>query len=475
MVRLPYVPEFITVHPGRPSSSVPDITLSFPDYIKNVASSEIYPTWPEDSLIANILAQISFALNRVYTEWYRSRGYSFDITSSTAYDQAFVYGRDIFSNISDIVDDIFNHYIRRQGFIEPLAASFCSGTTATCNGLSQWGSVTLAERGYTSMEILRHYYGDNIEQVEDAPIAPYVPSYPGAPLSEGSSGRAVYEMQYKLNRIALNWPLIPLIDPVDGIFGSATKASVMAFQEIFGLARDGIIGKQTWYQVIYLYAAVKQLAELESEGETLWGMDASYPGALQLGDEGRKVLVLQHWLWTISLFDARIPPGPVDGVFMEKTHQQVRSFQAISGREPNGRVTDRDWELIYRQVSGILKTIPRLLPRMPRVSSLGQTLVPGDTGELVLKLQSMLMAANRLRQDAPPLAPTGLYDEAVEQNVRLFRLHEGMEPDGHCDHQTWNALGEAYRGIFAVRARRLGQYPGMAPAMDMLDPARIGG
>ena len=183
----PYIPRTITVHLGAPSQNAENVTVDFPDYIKNVASSEIYPTWEPAALRANILAQISFALNRVYTEFYPSRGYNFQITSTTAMDQKFIFGRNIFENISQIVDQIFDDYIRRQGFAEPLSAKFCNGTTTTCDGLSQWGSQALAEEGLDSMSILRRYYGDDIELVVNAPVQDLRSSYPGTPLRLGSS------------------------------------------------------------------------------------------------------------------------------------------------------------------------------------------------------------------------------------------------------------------------------------------------
>ena len=198
---LPYVPRTITVHMGTPDQWAENVTVNFPDYVKNVASSEIYPTWEPAAIRANVLAIISFALNRVYTEFYPSRGYDFQITASTAYDQKFIRGRNIFENISQIVDEIFNDYIRRQGFVEPLSAKFCNGTTTTCDGLSQWGSQSLAQEGYGSMDILRYYYGDNIELVVDAPIQDIQSSYPGTPLRLGSVGQEVVIVQTMLNRI----------------------------------------------------------------------------------------------------------------------------------------------------------------------------------------------------------------------------------------------------------------------------------
>ena len=231
----PVIPAKITVHLGRPQSNAENVTVSFVNYIKNVASSEIYPTWPENALRANIYAQISFALNRVYTEYYRSRGYAFDITNSTAYDQSFVKNRDIFSNISRIVDEIFNSYIVRDGNIEPLFAQYCNGTTVTCNGLSQWGSVDLANRGYTPYRILQYYYGNDINIITNVPVQNITASAPLTPLRRGSVGNAVKSIQIRLNRISKNYPSIPKITSPDGIFGSQTETAVKAFQRIFDL------------------------------------------------------------------------------------------------------------------------------------------------------------------------------------------------------------------------------------------------
>ena len=262
----PYIPQQITVHLGSPSSNAENVTVSFSDYVENVASSEIYPTWDESALRANILAIVSFALNRVYTEFYRSRGYDFDITSSTAFDQYFVKGRSFFENISELVDELFNDYLRRPGFVEPLAAKFCNGTTVTCEGLSQWGSQNLAQQGYSSNQILRSYYGD-IETVRNAPIRGYTTSYPGTPLRMGSTGPNVVVVQTSLNRISQNYPAIPKIPVVDGIYGSRTESAVRKFQEVFNLTPDGIVGPGTWYALVRLYTAVTQLSELRSQGQ----------------------------------------------------------------------------------------------------------------------------------------------------------------------------------------------------------------
>ena len=207
----PYIPDRITVHLGPPDTPAENVTVSFPDYVKNVASSEIYPTWEPAAILANVLAIISFALNRVYTEFYPSRGYDFQITSSTAYDQKFIRGRNFFDSISRVVDEVFDDYLRRPGTLEPLAAKFCNGTSVTCDGLSQWGSQELAQQGLDAMSILRRYYGDNIELVTNAPVQGVRSSYPGYPLSLGNSGPEVAVIQSSLNRISRNYPAIPKI------------------------------------------------------------------------------------------------------------------------------------------------------------------------------------------------------------------------------------------------------------------------
>ena len=361
----PFVPERITVHLGSPSSNAPNVTVSFSDYVKNVASSEIYPTWDESALRANILAIVSFALNRVYTEFYRSRGYDFDITSSTAFDQAFVNGRSFFENISALVDELFNDYLRRPGFVEPLAAKFCNGTTVTCEGLSQWGSQNLAQQGYNSNEILRSYYG-NIETVLNAPIQGNTPSYPGTPLRLGSSGPNVVIVQASLNRIAQSYPAIPKIPVVDGTFGPRTLASVRAFQQIFGLTDDGIVGPATWYALVRLYTAVTRLAELRSQGQQFYSINWEYPDPLQAGDTGEKIRHLQYMLSILSEFIPQIPPLQIDGIYGPLTTDAVLAAQRFFGLPQTGQVDDRTWDEIYDQFSGIENRVLRRETTFPQ-------------------------------------------------------------------------------------------------------------
>lgn len=362
---VPFVPQRITVHIGPPSSGGENVTVSFSDYVKNVASSEIYPTWDESALRANIFAIVSFALNRVYTEFYRSRGYDFDITSSTAIDQAFVKGRGFFENISRLVDELFNDYLRRPGFVEPLAAKFCNGTTVTCEGLSQWGSQNLAQQGYNSTQILRSYYG-NVETVLNAPIRGNTSSYPGTPLRVGSTGPNVVVVQASLNRIAQNYPAIPKVPAVDGIFGSRTEASVRAFQQIFGLTPDGIVGPATWYELVRLYTGVNSLSELRSQGQQFYAVNWSPPNALEAGDTGDKVRQLQYMLSVLSAYIAEIPPLSTDGIFGQATRAAVLAAQRRFGLPETGAVDAATWDEIYDQFAGIENTTLRSGETFPR-------------------------------------------------------------------------------------------------------------
>lgn len=384
----PYVPQSITVHLGEPNAPAANVTVPFTEYVKNVASNEIYPTWDESALRANILAIISYALNRVYTEYYRSRGYDFDITNSTATDQSFVPGRSYFENISRLVDELFDSYIRRTGFVEPLAAKFCNGTTTTCEGLSQWGSENLARQGLNSVEILRYYYGDDIEIVNDAPVRGITESYPGTPLRVGSTGPYVTVVQAALNRISQNYPAIPKISPVDGIFGSQTEAAVRQFQQIFSLAADGIVGKATWYQINRIYVAVLRLAELQSQGQQQFFI-GSYPNDLSLGDTGDYVRRLQYMLNVLSDFIPSVPPVTETGTFDAATRDAVRAFQQHAQLPVTGAVDARTWDAIYEQFSSVESEVfdqQVLFPETEDFSDTsrmeqfpGQTLTPGNT------------------------------------------------------------------------------------------------
>lgn len=257
------VPEYVIVHDGVPTdSSATNYWVRYKDYIKNVASSEIYATWSDAAIRANILAIMSFTLNRVYTEWYRNKGYDFTITSSTAFDHKWINGRNIFENISRIVDEMFGNYLSRPNVKQPILTQYCDGKRVTCpNWMSQWGSQYLGEQGYSAIEILRNYYGNSIyiNSAEEISGVPY--SWPGSDLTVGSRGQKVLQMQEQLNRIAQAYPALPVIAQ-DGIFGPATEESVRTFQSIFGLPATGIVDYPTWYKISEIFVGVSRIAEL---------------------------------------------------------------------------------------------------------------------------------------------------------------------------------------------------------------------
>lgn len=445
MPTAPIIPRDITVHLGAPNSAAQNVTVPFPDYIKNVASSEIYPTWPESAIRANIYAQISFALNRIYTEWYRSRGYDFDITNSTAYDQSFVNERPIFENISEIVDDIFNSYVRRQGSVEPLFTSYCSGKGTDCKGLKQWGTVALAEEGKVPYEILQHYYGNDIDIVTNVPVSENTPSYPEVPLREGDSSNAVQALQVRLNRIARNYPGIPIISPVDGNFGRSTTEAVKKFQQIFNLTPDGIVGNATWYKIIYIYGSVKRLAELDSEGIAVGEIPQRFGRVLRLGDTGLEVSIVQYYLRVISNYYDTVPNVNITGTFDEATDAAVRAFQQTYGLTVDGIIGRNTWNDMYRAYRGIVASQPVTAEAIPLYP--GSILSLGSQGEYVRVLQQWLAVLSDTYTDIPKITPDGDFGAATDEAVRAFQRRFGITPNGIVGALTWDAIATAYEDV----------------------------
>lgn len=257
------IPEFIVVHDGSPrDSTATDYYVRYRDYIKNVASSEIYATWPRATITANVLAIMSFTLNRVYTEWYRNKGFDFTISSSTAFDHKWIYGRNIFESISEVVDDVFENYLSRPNVKQPILTQYCDGQRVSCpNWMTQWGSKSLGDQGYSAIQILRYYYGSSMYINTAEEIAGIPLSWPGSSLDIGSRGDKVEQIQDQLNAISNNYPLIPKI-AVDGIYGEATQNAVQVFQDVFGLPETGIVDYRTWYKIQEIYVGVTRIAEL---------------------------------------------------------------------------------------------------------------------------------------------------------------------------------------------------------------------
>ena len=458
----PKIPTNIVIHLGAPDSDAMNVTESFADYIKNVASSEIYPTWPGEALRANILAQISVALNRVYTEFYRSKGYDFDITNSPAYDQTYVYQRDIYENVSEIVDEIFDSYIRREGKIEPLFAEFCDGVEVKCNGLEQWGSVELANAGQSYEEILRSYYGDDIEIVRNVPIENFTASAPLEPLREGDTGRDVQLIQIKLNRISANYPGIPKINPPDGFFDSDTTDAVKVFQEVFNLTPDGIVGRATWNRINLVYNGVKQLSSVSSEGIAVTELDTVYGSELKEGDVSDGVLTVQYYLAYISLFVPSVISPQVDGIFGPGTREAVVSFQKTYGLPITGTVDERTWNAIENTYYGILQSIPYEYTEGAILPFPGRVLRIGVSGNDVRALQEYLNYISNTYPEIPKVATDGDFGPSTAAQVsafnRLFGL--GGNPE-RVSASVWNKIISVYDDLYIGNTVNNKQFPGV--------------
>ncbi len=446
-VLTPFIPETITVHLGSPDSSAENVTVSFPDYIKNVASSEIYPTWPEESLRANIYAIISFALNRYYTEYYRSRGYNFDITNTTAFDQAFVKDRDIYENISLIVDEIFNDYVVRQGDVQPLFTQFCNGTTSQCAGLSQWGTVTLAEQGLTPYQILQNYYGEDIGIVENAPVEEVPESYPGSPLIIGTAGNDVRIIQQQLNRIRRNYPAIPEIETILGIYDAQTQEAVRIFQDIFNLSETGEVDKSTWYKIKEIYNGVKRLSELASEGLSIEEVTTLYESELSLGSSGYPVTTIQYYLNVIAYFNPNLNIIPLTSVFDAATENAVSLFQTEYGLSPTGIVDRETWNKFTSVYSEIVRSQPEGYQGASAKLYPGYFLTPGAIGENVTDLQSYLSVISESLGTIPNVTVNGIYDQQTIDAVSAFQSLYGLIPTGAVGPITWLRIAQAYDAI----------------------------
>ena len=454
------IPKNITVHLGKPAAAARNVTVSFRDYIANVASSEVYPTWPEQALRANIHCQISLALNRIYTEWYPSKGYTFNITNSTSYDQYYVHGRTVFEVMVRITDDIFNTYLRKSGTVNPYYSEYCDGKSVTCPGLKQWGTVTLANQGRTALQILRYYYGSDIEIVRTSNIQSIPQSYPGSPIRQGDSGTAVFTLQRQLNRITKDYPFLGKLT-VDGVFGSRMAATVRAFQKQFNLTADGVVGRQTWYKISYIYVSVKDLAELTSEGEVSSGTlsDGTWGGTvLRTGSTGSAVEQLQFWLNTLAQYESSIPSLTVDGVYGTGTANAVRAFQRKYGLTVDGVVGRATWTEVYDQFRSIQSDngTPNAYP--------GTALREGASGQNVRLVQFWLKIARTVYPSLSNVTVDGRFGSATAAAVRRFQTYFGLTSDGVVGRTTWNKLYEVYNDIankLLSSSLRPGEYPGV--------------
>lgn len=447
MAETVYIPAYIRVHLGPPNDDAENVTIPFLSYVKNVASSEIYPTWPENAIRANMYAQISFALNRIFTEHYRTRGKDFDITSLPAYDQAFVYNRSIFEPMERIGNELFNDYIVRDENVEPLFARYCDGRTSNCEGLSQWGTVDLANRGMTPFEILQHYYGNDIKIVRNAPILNVRASYPGYPLKKGDQGADVARIQNQLNRIRQSYPSIPEIGTVDGKFGQKTEDAVKAFQKIFLLNPDGIVGKDTWYKLQYIYTAVSKLEDIHAQGTKLGEVPKIFERTINEGDSGKDVQYVQFMINTVANFNPIVPSVEITGTYNPETIAAVKAFQKYTGLPVTGLVDPKTYQQLYNEYQGTLLAHEALFREKTPRKYPGAPLRPGTTGNDVRNLQLYLLAISKKYPEIPEIVVKGYYGELTEKAVKAFQEKFGLKADGIVGPATWNKIISVYQEI----------------------------
>ena len=441
-IRYPVVPNNITVHLGAPDESAKNVTIPFTDYISNVASSEIYPTWPKEAIIANIYTIISFAMNRIYNEWYRSKGYNFDITSLPTYDQTYIENRSTYENIDNIVDDIFNNYVVKKNQIQPYFTRYCDGRITTCDGLSQWGTVSLANQGKNFLEILKYYYGNDIEIKYNAMVGDNTGAFPGYNICLGSAGNPVLAIQRDLRRIRQNYPAIPNIYNTVGIYDQETVDAVKKFQEIFSLPITGIVDKATWYKIKYVYTSVKKLSDLYSEGITEEEATFLYTDRLDYGDTGIEVEYVHYYLDAIAFLDKDIPRLPTNSIYGNNTITMVKAFQEKYKLPVTGVFTYSDWIVLTDAYDSILKSFPKEYQEYVNELYPDYFLTRGMTGNDVKRFQKFLLAICKYDKSIPGVIVNGNFDELTEKSVLKLQEDYGFDINGIVGPLLWKKVVE---------------------------------
>ncbi len=441
-IRYPVVPNQITVHLGKPDEAARDIVVPFTDYISNVASSELYPTWPVNSLRSNIYAIISFTLNRIYNEWYQSKGYNFDITSSPIYDQTYTLDRVIYENIESIVQDIFNDYVVKGNQIQPYFTRYCDGRKTTCEGLSQWGTVSLANQGKSPLDILKFYYGNDIKIVNDAPVGDNTSGYPGYVNRLGSVGNPVSAIQRDLNRIRINYPVIPKIEETLGIYNIETENAVKKFQEIFALPITGNVDKATWYKIKYVYTSVKKLSDLYSEGLSPQEATFLYKDELKYGDTGIEMEYIHYYLDAISFVDPDIPHLKTNSVFNDNTKAMVMAFQQKYGLPVTGVITYADWKILQEVYNKLLKSFPSEYSAYVNELYPDYFLSRGTSGDDVKRLQGFLLKICQYDKSIPGVRVNGIFDELTENSVKKIQTDYDLGVTGLVGPFSWRKIVE---------------------------------
>ena len=441
-VRYPIVPNNITVHLGAPDEVARDVTVPFTDYIANVASSELYPTWPKNALIANIYAIISFALNRIYNEWYRSKGYNFDITSSSLYDQSYIENRSTYEVINNIVEEIFNNYVVKGNQIQPYFTRYCDGRNTTCDGLSQWGSVTLANQGKSPLDILKYYYGNDISIKYDAPVGDMEQGFPGYDIGVGYAGNPVLAIQRDLRRIRQNYPAIPNINTNLGIYDQETELAVKKFQQIFNLPITGVVDKGTWYKIKYVYTSVKKLSDLYSEGLSEDEVTFLYTDRLDYGDTGIEVEYIHYFLDAIAFLDKDIPRLPTNSIYNNNTITMVKAFQEKYNLPVTGVFTYSDWTVLKNVYRNILKSFPKEYQDYVNELYPDYFLARGMSGDDVRRFQKFLLKICQFDKSIPGVRVNGIFDELTEKSVLKLQEDYGFDMNGVVGPLLWRKVVE---------------------------------
>ena len=414
----------------------------------------VCPTWPEQALRANILAQISLALNRIWTEWYPSRGYSFNITGSPGVDQAYVSGRTVFAVMEKLTAELFNTYVRRSGDREPYYTEYCDGKTVTCPGMKQWGTVDRAKEGKNALQILRYYYGSRVELVTTNNIASIPSSYPGSPLRRGSTGMEVRLVQFWLRLAADNYSGLSHVT-VDGSYGPATVRAVTAFQNRFSLAADGVTGRSTWNKL-------KEVALAVANKIVDYGVaPGQFTATVRQGSSGTAVRAVQFYLRRLTAYYSDVPTVTVDGTFGAATTRAVRAWQERAGLTVDGTVGRLTWQSIYDAVQALETSGP--VVRVVGLTSPTGTLRPGDSGPKVLQLNRLLLFLNQWIPEINFLAgtePSGTFDPELEIAVRSAQRYFGLAETGEVTPATWTIFRDAALTLLAVTPAAAGPEPG---------------
>ena len=405
-------------------------------------------SWPEEALRANIIAQVSLALNRIWTEWYPSRGYSFNITGSPGYDQAYVNGRTVFAVMERLTAELFNTFVQRSGDAEPYFTEYCDGKTVTCPGMKQWGTVDRAREGMNALQILRYYYGNRVQLVTTDNIAAIPSSYPGSPLRRGSTGTNVRILQKQLSRIAKDYPSFGK-PAVTGTFDEATENSVKKFQKQFSLTADGVVGRATWNKVSFIYVSVKDLAELTSEGETAEGTQSTggWPGTvLRRGGTGSSVEQVQFWLSDLAQFDSSLVRVTVDGSYGAATVSAVEAFQTLFGLTSDGVVGRSTWNKL-KEVG--LAVANKIVAANVAPGQFTTTTRAGSSGTAVRAVQYYLRRLAAYYSDVPRVAVDGKFGAATTRAVKAWQSRAGLTVDGVVGRLTFQSLYDAAQALEA--------------------------